>query len=281
MLLGGCTEPPCPTNDAAARDSCLAQAFDPAATGTIRGRVCWEGAVPITESTEVRVLAYHNALHKNPVRHQTPHIPRVNAANDGVADAVVFLRGIDPCRSKPWDHADVRIEFRDRQMCMSQGDQPTNAGFIRRGDKVVMINHDADFHALRGRGANFFTLPLIKAEQPATETLRQSGVVELFDAAGYYWLHAHLLVVEHPYYARTDANGNFALENVPAGDYEVVGWLPSWIVTRKEIDPETAVVVRQAWAAPQEQRQPVKVQAGQTESLTFRWSQEMFRISGK
>ena len=47
-----------------------------------------------------------------------------------------------------------------------------------------------------------------------------------------------------------------------AGKYEVVCWLPSWHVQRKEVDPETAIIARLAWAQPQEQVRPVQVQAG-------------------
>jgi len=45
------------------------------------------------------------------------------------------------------------------------------------------------------------------------------------------WMMAHWLVVDHPYAAVTDAQGNFKIENLPAGDaefriwHEKVGWI--------------------------------------------------------
>lgn len=277
-FLGGCSDLPTPTpSEPTEPETVLAQSFDSASTGKIRGRVCWDGVIPPSVSTEARAIAYHPSLHKNPVRYETTHLPRVHPENHGVHDAIVFLRGIDSRRAKPWDHAGVRVEFRDRRMELYQGKQPTNAAFVQRGDKVETINHDADYHALRGRGAAFFTLPLIKPEQVATQHLKKPGLVELFDASGYYWLHAHLFVTDHPYYARTDTDGNFELDQVPTGRYEIVSWLPNWIVARKEIDPETAITARLVWAPPQEQIQSVEVQTGRTEALTFRWSEERFR----
>ena len=218
-LLAGCGELPDPVKPAGDEGACVgcAQAFDPATTGTIKGRVTWDGAVPRAESIVATAIAYHPHLHKNPVRYETTHVPRVHSENHGVADAVVFLRGIDPRRARPWEHAAVHIDFRERRLLIQQGPQPTSVGFVRRGDKVTTVSHDADYHALRGRGSAFFTLPLITPEQPAEVRLKETGVVELFDAAGYYWVHAHLFVAEHPYYARTDADGNFALGRCPRG----------------------------------------------------------------
>ena len=148
--------------------------------------------------------------------------------------------------------------------------------FVRRGGKLETTNRDADFHALRGRGSAFFTLPLVKPDIPSTQRLDQTGLVELFDAGGYYWSHAHCFVDDQPYYARTDAQGTFTLTQVPAGTYEIVGWMPSWHITRRERDPETGIIARLVWAKPVEQKQSVQVQAGQTAEVTLRWSRPMF-----
>jgi hypothetical protein len=276
-LLGGCGELPEPT----AQDSAVptfAQAFDSANTGTIQGCVVWDGDVPTLEPVMMKVNAYHNCLHKTPVRCVPPHQPIVNSQNHGIADVVVFLRGVDPRHAKPWDHAQVRVEFRDRQMYLMQGTIATGAAFVRQGHAIEAVNHDADYHALRGRGADHFGLPLIKRDQPSRRILPRTGIVELTSGAGYYWQHAHLFVADHPYYARTDADGRFRLDQVPAGTYELICWMPSWHVTRKEIDPETAVIARLTWAPPQEQRQTVHVQARSIEENEFRWTRSMFDL---
>ena len=210
----------------------------------------------------MKVNAYHNCLHKNPVTCVPPHQPKVHQG--GVADVVVFLRGVDGARARPWDHAEVSLEFRDRQMRLQQGQITTQAAFVRCGSAIEAVNRDADYHALRGRGADFFGMPLIKTDEPSRRTLLKSGIDELTSGAGYYWQHAHLFVDEHPYYARTDADGRFVLDQVPAGSYQLVCWMPSWIVTRKEIDPETAVIARLVWAPPQEQQLSVHVTPGRS-----------------
>ena len=38
------------------------------------------------------------------------------------------------------------------------------------------------------------------------------------------WMKAWVMVADHPYFAVTDANGNFEINNVPDGTYEVMFW---------------------------------------------------------
>ena len=38
------------------------------------------------------------------------------------------------------------------------------------------------------------------------------------------WMHAYWLSMDQPYYAVTDADGNFKIADLPAGDYEVEVW---------------------------------------------------------
>ncbi len=47
------------------------------------------------------------------------------------------------------------------------------------------------------------------------------------------WMGGQIYVFDHPYFAVTDANGNFEIKGAPAGDYliymkhELAGWLHS------------------------------------------------------
>jgi hypothetical protein len=118
------------------------------------------------------------------------------------------------------------------------------------------------FHAVRARGKAFWTFTLPDADRPLIKQLDESGIVELSSAAGYYWMHAYLFVSEHPYCAISDASGRFELPQVPPGDYELVAWMPSWDVIRRERDPESTAVVRMAFSPHHEWRRAVIVRAG-------------------
>lgn len=280
-LLAGCAGQPSHADEPEEQEIALAQSFGPHATGTIHGHVIWDGPVPVAEETLVRAIAFNPTLHRNPARFRTPHVPRVHARNRGVENAVVYLRGIDPARSRPWHHAGARVEFRDRELVIQQGDRVGNIGFVRQGSAIEIVNRDVEYHNLHGRGAAFFAQPLLKHHHVHERKLADAGVVDLTCGAGYYWMHAHLFVAEHPYFVQTDAAGRFTLEGVPAGTYELVCWLPSWHVVRKQFDPETGIVARLTWVAAREQVQMVVVRTGTQSETTYTWTRSAFEGEGK
>ena len=107
-------------------------------------------------------------------------------------------------------------------------------------------------------------------DRPLTRSLNEKGVVELTSAAGYYWMRAYLFVDDHPYYARTDKEGRFSLEQVPPGKYELVCWMPNWLEARHERDPESGVITRLFFQPPVALVQ--KVELGKQESKEIRFS---------
>ena len=38
------------------------------------------------------------------------------------------------------------------------------------------------------------------------------------------WMKSYVSVFDHPYFAVTDKNGNFKIDNVPPGEYEILAW---------------------------------------------------------
>ncbi len=245
----------------------LAATFDAAQTGTLTGTVLWNGEVP-------RLPPLHFFATPTLVgsTHPHPHLPQVDSATGGLRGAIVYLRGLDLRRCRPWYHGPVRVNHQQRELAIVQDGQAHATGFVRRGSEIEVVNRDTDFHSLRGRGAAFFCLPLADTDVISRRRMEPTGVIELSSAAGFYWMHAHLFVDEHPYYCRTDGQGRFALEQVPAGTYEVVCWLPHWHVLRRERDPETGLITRLVLAPPREQRQTIHIAAGQTSRTDFTFS---------
>ncbi|OWK43872.1 carboxypeptidase-like regulatory domain-containing protein [Fimbriiglobus ruber] len=240
----------------------LATKYNPATAGTIQGQVRWQGVIPKTapDLAPVPTTTSFEWQEKS-----NPYEPRVDGETHGLADAVVYLAGVDPAASKPWDWPDVRIELRDFRIDVRQGHgDARRVGVVRRGAEVEIVSEDSAYHMLRARGAAFFTLPFPEPNKPLTRRLDNAGLVELTSGAGYFWTAADLFVSEHPYYAITDATGRYTLAGVPPGTYDLVCWVRDWNVTGKDRDPETGLVFRQHYAAPYEQRVRVTVPDGET-----------------
>jgi hypothetical protein len=261
LLIAGCAEGPQPRLPAPPPPA-LASRFDPAETGTVRGRVTWAGELPRVGPLVVWGPSPTPQL--PPGRHEraNPNAPDVDAGSRAVRRAVVFLRGVDPARSRPWDHPPALVEQRGFRLEVRQGDRVGRAGWARRGDAVEMVSRQASFHALRAGGAAFFTLAFPDPDRPRRRALAEAGLVELSSGAGYYWMRAYLFVRDDPYVTLTDGQGRFELPQVPAGEYELVGWLPNWRVAGRVRDPESGRVVRVAFAPPLERTASVAVRAG-------------------
>jgi hypothetical protein len=277
-LLAGCGDAP-PPDRPPLPDAGTGSAFDPTTAGTIRGQVTWTGDLPTLPPLVAR-LPVPGATGFGPLERHTfdnPHAPRIDPQTRGVAGAVVFLRGLDPRRGRPWDQPPVRVEQRGHQFHVRQGDMTARTGFVRRGDGVEMVSCDAEFYALHAGGAAFFSLMFPDPDQPLTRPLTDSGVVELTSAAGHFWMRAYLFVDEHPYYTRTDDQGRFHLPQVPPGRHEVVCWLPSWREAEHQRDPETSLITRLLFRPPVERQETIILEPGQTGTVSFALSAEMFR----
>jgi hypothetical protein len=275
-VCAGCVDdPPDPPVPPADPPPAAGSAFDPATAGTVAGRVTWSGPVPAVPPLDGWVDLAPDGPGARHIIQDNPNAPAVGP-DGGVARAVVFLRGVDVRRGRPWDHAPVRVVQRDYRFHVRQGDADGRDGFVRRGDALEMVAGDPVFYALHAGGAAFFSLTFPDPGVPRRRVLDRTGLVELTSTAGYPWMRAYLFVDEHPYHAHTDAAGRFALPQVPPGEYEVVCWLPNWREASHDRDPETSLVTRLHFRPPVERAQQVRLGPRETREVTFTLSGEDF-----
>ena len=275
IAAGGCDDAP-PPHTSTPGPTPLAEAFDPATTGTITGRVVWEGDVPLVPSFRAPVHPSGEAALMSRHDWPNPNAPVIDATGRGVVGAVVFLRGVDPQRSRPWDFAAARVEIRDYDYRVRQGGDESRIGFVQRGSAVEFVSRQSVFHAVRARGDAFFTLALPDAEQSHERVFDRPGVVELSSAAGYFWARLYLFVAETPYYARTNADGRFTLPQVPPGEYELVCWLPNWHEQARELDGDSFQITRLRFQPAVEEVRKVSVVSGKVTQTGFTLSAAKF-----
>jgi hypothetical protein len=277
LAIGGCNPGPSGPTQSAPGHLTAASQFDPTTAGSVCGRVTWSGVIPVVPLLEVWSLVQNPDGSREKSLQPNPNVPYVDDRSRGVSNAIVFLRGVDVQKSKKWSHAPVLVEQRQRRFCIRQGELDSQFGFVRRGDPIEMISRDAVFHSLHADGAAFFTIPFPDPHAPCSRVLNREGIVELTSAAGHYAMRAYLFVDDHPYYARTDWQGRFELQQVPAGQYEVAGWMANWQKSSQERDPETAIVSRLFLAAPVEKRRTLIVTAGATSDIELQFSTSDFQ----
>jgi hypothetical protein len=271
LSLAGCQPPPSPPKPAAPAP--LAAQFDAKTTGVIRGSVFWTGARPEVESIKLPF-----PLPGLESEQPNPNAPRIDPKTQAVADVLVYLRTVDPARSRPWPHDPVEVAFAGSRLEVRQSKQKGRFGIVRRGDDIVCIAHEARKHTLEARGASVFSLPLLMSGNTTKRQLDQPGILELSSGSALYWLRGYLWIGEHPYAAATNAAGEFQLDQVPAGAYELVCWSPNWRIKRRERHPEFGEIERLIFDDGVEQSADVMVAAGDAAVASFRWSEANFPL---
>ncbi|MFZ6870745.1 carboxypeptidase regulatory-like domain-containing protein [Undibacterium sp. Di27W] len=99
---------------------------------------------------------------------------------------------------------------------------------IRAGTQVRFPNKDNHEHHLKSFSpAKTFELRVnSKKEEPAPILFDKVGEVALV-CHFHDWMRGFIYVVDAPYFSKTDASGSVALNNLPAGKYEVKAWAPN------------------------------------------------------
>jgi hypothetical protein len=216
----------------------------------------------------VAALAPGPEVSRTVIYRPSPNVP-VIGADGAVADAVVYLRGVSPSSSSGWNRPPVTIELHDERPMIRQGNlPPSNIGFVRSGDDITIVSGQPVFHSLRARGAAFWTVSLPDADRPRVRKLVEPGVIELSSGANYFWMRGYIWVCEHPYYTQTNAAGQWSLGGMPAGEYDLVVWLPDWRTVRQERDPETGFVARYIFRPPIEVVRRVKIENDQSVTVS-------------
>lgn len=272
LLLCGCSRSDSILPDPPRQPVPLGTRFDPNGTGSLRGRVTWTGDLPQVPKIQAVTRSQLQGLTVD-----NPHTPRVDGKSQGLAGAVIFLRGVDPERSRPWDLTPVSVEIAQNQLGIRAGDSAARSvGFVRVGDPVSLNALDSGIQMVRARGTEFFTLPFPVPNQPVTRIFDQPGRVELTNGAGYYWQSADLFICEHPYYTITNTDGSFHLPQVPSGKYELIAWVRDWHIGHTERDPETGLILRQSYRPPVEKHQRITITPGKESASDFSFQKSDF-----
>jgi hypothetical protein len=198
------------------------------AWGTVKGQIVFGGA-NIPGAAEIAAVKNHqdskHCLEKGPI-HNEEWV--VNQTNKGVRWAFVWLQpetGGAPLKV----HSDLQ-PIKDKEVVI---DQPCckfepHALAMREGQDLVAKNsspvaHNVNWtgYPLKNPGGNVILpaqgsnrIPNLKADRfPVTVKCNIHP-----------WMSAYVRVFDHPYYAVTDADGQFTIKQAPVGKYRLVIW---------------------------------------------------------
>lgn len=191
--------------------------LDPANTGSIAGRVLFDGVPPPARTIAMDSDPTCAAAHPGGLV-----IRDVRGTDGGLADAFVYVAtGLeDRVFAAPTTPVVV-----DQRGCWYE----PRVAAAQVGQPILFRSSDDTLHNVHGEPrANprwNFGLPRVNAER--TMTLAEPEIMAPVRCDVHPWMRLDLSVVPHPYFAVTGEAGTFRLAGVPAGTYGLVAVHPT------------------------------------------------------
>jgi hypothetical protein len=150
-------------------------------------------------------------------------VRRVVQRDSAVVDAVVWLDDVRSGKPLPETR---RLEL-SHERCVFE--PRVQAGVAPSTLNVLNDDRMAHTTTLTHVGAShpIATIPFTDDGQvvPTEAAARQSGVIEA-RCREHPWAEAYLATFDHPYFAVTDADGSFRIDEIPPGRYTLKVWHP-------------------------------------------------------
>jgi len=234
--------------------------------GTISGTVKWAGPRP-------KPLLFPVNKDQNvcdPDKAKMRDLERLEIAeNGGVANTVVYLANVT--QGKAFD-----LPLARRSLNQKQCRYEPHIFLVPQGEALNMMTSDPVLHNIHMTGASSYNAAFVNRNQTVSEKLNEPGLIDVQCNGGHAWMNAEIMVVRHPYYAVTDQNGKFTLNDVPPGSYQIVAWHEGWHIAGKEnkIDVFSQTTMQHLrYSEPQTWKKSVTVQPHQSTEMNFEISE--------
>jgi plastocyanin len=180
---------------------------------TIKGSIRYVGAPIDKKKTPVTIDQYVCGKEKEPE-------DLLLSSNNGIRNAVVSLQNVPARAKRDWNFPAPKM---DQKQCSFI----PRVVIVAAGGTVEFLNSDRLLHNVRSAGKE--NPPFNRAQPHARSisfTFKQPEVLRV-DCDLHSWMRGWVVVAEHPFYAVTNEQGEFTLENVPPGKYTLQVWQES------------------------------------------------------
>jgi len=185
--------------------------------GTIKGVANWEGKIPKRKPIQVSADPHCAKVHAD-----DPLLSDklVISADNKIQDVFVYVKSGLPA-GKTWP---VTAE----PMVLNQKGchyEPHVFG-IMIGQDLLVKNSDNTAHNINAQPKNNagFNKGQPKKGMEFTETFSSREMMFKIKCDVHPWMSAYCAVMEHPFFATTNANGEFEISGLPDGEYVIVAW---------------------------------------------------------
>lgn len=209
---GGADEDPAVGEAPAATDTAAASA---ASGGSLAGKISFEGTPPEQAAIDMEGDPKCAAMHgdKPLIAEQV-----VVSENGGLANVFLYIKNA-PEGDYPAPETPVVL---DQIGCAYV---PHVLG-VQAGQPMEIRNSDGTTHNVRGiarkNKAMNYGQPV--GSPPRTKTFKKAEMGIRLKCDLHPWMTGFVFAMDHPYFSVSDAEGNFSIAGLPAGEYDVVAW---------------------------------------------------------
>jgi hypothetical protein len=193
----------------------------------------------------------------------------VDAETKGVRNAVVSLEDMQG-KGRPLAALGAEPLRLDQRFCRYQ----PRILILPKDGKVQMTSADNTLHNIHMYGAGTYNLAFGNPSVQFVRPFKKLGLVRVVCDAGHAWMTAYIHVVEHPYYAVTNEQGQFELRDVPPGNYQLTLWHEGWKVVGHEKD-SAGLISRYYFSEAVVLHKEVEVKAGTPAEVQWELSNEV------
>ena len=182
-------------------------------SGTLVGKVNYEGKAPKAKPLKMDADPVCSKSHDGKVYNESFILDE----NKNLKNVMVWLKDVKYKGDIPKEPAII-----DQKGCVYI---PHVLG-VMKNQKVIIKNSDATLHNIHSMAKNNdqfnFAMPqVVKKKETVFNKVEDPFYIK---CDVHPWMKTWVGVFDHPYYAVTDKNGNYKIENIPAGEYEVIAW---------------------------------------------------------
>lgn len=188
--------------------------FNFLAAGTLKGTVKYDGKPPKKKRLKMDADPVCGSSHSEAVYGESFKV----SGNGSMEEALVYLKSVSYSGGAPSEPVVL-----DQKGCIYT---PHVFGMVA-GQELLIKNSDATLHNIHSmpKVNKEFNFAMPKVVKKKTTTFKQSEPEPFYIKCDVHpWMKTWVFVSDHPYYAVTDADGNFSIDGIPAGTYDIVCW---------------------------------------------------------
>jgi plastocyanin len=211
---GGGEAPKAAAKTEAAAPAAAAPAAAAPATGTgsgsISGKVTFDGTVPPAEKVKLSADPKCAAMHKDGLERQALHVK-----DGGLADALVYVKsGISGTYPPPAEPVVL-----DQKGC----DYSPHMVAMQAGQGLKIRNSDDTLHNIHPKPQQNaeFNIGQPRQNMESTKVFDKPETMIPVGCDVHPWMRAYISVLSNPFFAVTKEDGTYEIKGLPAGEYEV------------------------------------------------------------